>query len=37
MDEVITKVKCYIKGEESNMEKRSWDTKEKMRAKEEGV
>lgn len=35
MDEVVTRAECYIKGEESNMEKRSQDSKEKVWAKEE--
>lgn len=30
MDEVITRVECYIKVEELNMEKRSRDSKEKV-------
>lgn len=37
MDEVITRAECYIKGEESNMEKISRDAKEKVRTKEEGT
>lgn len=37
MDEVITQAECYIKWEESNMEKRSWEAKEKVRTKEEGA
>lgn len=37
MDGVITAAEYYIKGEESNMEKRSRDAKEKIRAKEEGT
>lgn len=37
MDEVITRAKCYIKGEESNIEKISRYAKEKVRTKEEGI
>ena len=29
MDEIITRTECYVKGEESNMEKRARDSKEK--------
>ena len=37
IDEVITRAECYIKGEKSNMEKRSWNAKEKVQTKEEGA
>lgn len=37
MNEVITWAKCYIKGEEISMEKRSWYAKEKMRTMEEEI
>ena len=29
MDEIITRAECYVKGEESNMEKRTRDAKER--------
>lgn len=36
MEETINRAKCYIKGEESNMEKRSLDPKEKAQYRHEG-
>lgn len=36
MDEVTTIAECYIKREESNMEKRFRDAKEKIGVKKEG-
>ena len=36
MNEIITRVECYIKGEESNLEKRTRDTSKKIKTKEEG-
>lgn len=33
MDDVTTRVECYIKGEENNMEKRSCDAKERAHCK----
>lgn len=37
MDEVITREEYYIKGEESNMGKKSRDAKEEVQTKEEGI
>lgn len=37
MNEVITRAECYIKGEESNMEKLSRDAKEKVQTREGGA
>lgn len=36
MDEVMNKAECYIKGEESNMDKISRDAKEKVQPRHEG-
>ena len=36
MNEIITKVEYYIKGEESNLEKQSKDTSKKSMTREEG-
>src|ERR1044072_425084 len=35
MDEIITRAECYVKGEESNMEKRARDSKERGAGRDE--
>src|ERR1043165_9641898 len=35
MDEIITRAECYVKGEESNMEKRARDSKDKGSGRDE--
>lgn len=36
MEEVMSRAGCYFNNEESNMEKMSWDAKEKVQPKHEG-
>src|ERR1051325_7567974 len=37
MDEIITRAECYVKGEESNMDKRARDSKEKGKGRDDRV